>query len=57
MFENISFLGGNQRDLAREKNQKKQAQQKKSQSAAEKAGNSGISTEKRQDRFGIKWML
>ena len=33
------FQGGNQRDLAREKNQKKQQQQKKSQSAAEKTGN------------------
>ncbi|KAL1234890.1 Modifier of protein aggregation [Trichinella pseudospiralis] len=38
---------GNQRDLAREKAQKKQRQQQKNQAAAEKSGNKGVSMEKR----------
>jgi len=41
---------GNQRDLARAKNAKKQEQLKKSQGANQKDGNKGVSTEKRLDR-------
>uniref|UniRef100_A0A914EEH6 Small EDRK-rich factor-like N-terminal domain-containing protein n=1 Tax=Acrobeloides nanus TaxID=290746 RepID=A0A914EEH6_9BILA len=41
---------GNQRDLARAKNAKKQEQLKKTQAASNKSGNAGVSTEKRMDR-------
>ena len=41
---------GNQRDLAREKNAKKQQALKKSQGAAAKDGNAGVSTDKRLER-------
>jgi len=42
---------GNQRELAREKNAKKQQQAKKTQAAAQKTGNTvSVSTEKRMDR-------
>ena len=43
--------GGNQRDLAREKNQKKLQEQQKKKSAADKTGNKGLSLEERKHRF------
>ena len=44
------FTGGNQRDLARSKCAKKQADLEKSKSAAEKDGNKGLSLEARKQR-------
>ena len=44
------FLGGNQRDLAREKNQKKQAEMKKKQGSNQKDGNKGMTLEERKQR-------
>jgi hypothetical protein len=44
------IIGGNQRDLARLKNAKKQQELKKSAPSAEKAGNSGARLETRQQR-------
>uniref|UniRef100_A0AC35GGT6 Small EDRK-rich factor-like N-terminal domain-containing protein n=1 Tax=Panagrolaimus sp. PS1159 TaxID=55785 RepID=A0AC35GGT6_9BILA len=44
------FSCGNQRDLARLKNAKKQQELKKSQGAAAKEGNAGVSTDKRLER-------
>ncbi|CAP38717.1 Protein CBR-MOAG-4 [Caenorhabditis briggsae] len=41
---------GNQRDLAREKNQKKMAEQKKRQGAAGQEGNAGLSMDNRMNR-------
>jgi len=41
---------GNQRDLAREKNQKKQQEQKKGKAASDKDGNKGLSLEERKAR-------
>lgn len=41
---------GNQRELAREKNMKKQQQQKKTQGTAEKGTNAGVSQDKRMER-------
>ncbi|CAO4359898.1 unnamed protein product [Caenorhabditis nigoni] len=41
---------GNQRDLAREKNQKKMAEQKKRQGAAGQEGNAGLSMDSRMNR-------
>jgi len=41
---------GNQRELARERNAKKQAQTNKSKSTSEKGTNSMVSTEKRMER-------
>jgi hypothetical protein len=41
---------GNQRDLARLKNAKKQQEMKKAQGAAVKGANAGLSTDKRMDR-------
>lgn len=41
---------GNQRELAREKAMKKQGEQKKKQSAADKASNKGLSLEERRRR-------
>jgi len=46
----MGSLGGNQRELARLKNAKKQEQMKKSQNSANKDGNNGVSTEKRMER-------
>jgi len=46
----VSILGGNQRDLAREKNQKKQADAKKKQGASAKEGNKGMTLEERKAR-------
>uniref|UniRef100_A0AC35TXE1 4F5 domain-containing protein n=1 Tax=Rhabditophanes sp. KR3021 TaxID=114890 RepID=A0AC35TXE1_9BILA len=43
-------LGGNQRDLAREKNAKKLKEAQKSKGANAQVGNEGMSTEKRQER-------
>ncbi|PIO74435.1 4F5 family protein [Teladorsagia circumcincta] len=45
-----SYLGGNQRDLARERNLKKQLEQKKKAGAAAKEGNAGLSTDARKIR-------
>ncbi len=46
----INVLGGNQRELARAKNAKKQASQGKSKSAADKGGSKGAGLEKRKER-------
>ena len=45
----MPFLGGNQRDLAREKAQKKQSG--KAQASAEMAGNKGLTLEQRRARY------
>lgn len=47
------FTGGNQRDLARSKCAKKQADLERSKSAAEKDGNKGLSLEARKQRFVV----
>ena len=44
------FSGGNQRELARQKNAKKQAAVAKSKAAADKAGNKGAGLEQRKQR-------
>ena len=46
----LLYLGGNQRDLARSKAAKKQADQNKSKSASEKEGNKGMTLEARKQR-------
>lgn len=46
-------LGGNQRELARQKNAKKQ--QQKSKSANDKAGNKGAGLEQRKHRYHLTW--
>lgn len=43
--------GGNQRDLAREKNAKKALELQKNKSAAEKEGNKGLTLEARKQRY------
>lgn len=43
--------GGNQRELARQKNAKKQASQGKAKGAAEKGSNKGASLEQRKHRY------
>ena len=45
------MTGGNQRDLAREKNQKKLQEQAKKKGASDKTGNKGMSLEERKHRF------
>jgi len=49
-FLGIHCLGGNQRDLAREKNQKKQQELAKKKGATDKEGNKGLSLEARNHR-------
>jgi len=50
VYTSGTMTRGNQRELAREKATKKQQQASKSQGANNKAGNSGMSTEKRMER-------
>lgn len=50
-------VGGNQRDLARVKAQKKQLEAQKSKAAAEKEGNKGLSLEARKQRYVIPFMF
>jgi len=44
------FLGGNARDLAREKNQKKQLEQAKKKGISDKGSNQGLTLEQRKQR-------
>lgn len=44
------FIGGNQRELARARNAKKQASVAKSKAGAEQGGNKGAGLEKRKER-------
>lgn len=46
-----SYSGGNQRELARQKNQKKQQEIQKKKVADEKTGNKGMSLEERRRRY------
>lgn len=46
------ILGGNQRELAREKHIKKQQELKKKTSAEKKDGNRGLTLEERRHRYG-----
>ena len=46
----LNILGGNQRELAREKHIKKQQEQKKKLSAEKKDGNRGLTLEERRHR-------
>lgn len=46
----ICYLGGNQRELARQKNAKKQASLAKSKAASDKSGNKGAGLEQRKQR-------
>lgn len=47
----IFISGGNQRDLAREKNQKKQLELAKRKAANDKGSNKGMSLEQRKQRY------
>lgn len=47
---NYFYLGGNARDLAREKNQKKQQEQAKRKGIADKGSNQGLTLEQRKQR-------
>ena len=49
-------IGGNQRELARQKNAKKQAEQSKKKAAADKGGNKGMSLEERKHRCELLYM-
>ena len=49
--------GGNQRELARQKNQKKQMEQQKKKGADNKDGNKGMSLEERRQRWFDHWFL
>lgn len=49
--------GGNQRELARQKNQKKQVEQQKKKAADDKDGNKGMSLEERRQRWFHYWFL
>jgi len=44
------FIGGNARDLAREKNQKKQQEQAKKKGISDKGSNQGLTLEQRKQR-------
>jgi len=44
------FVGGNARDLAREKNQKKQLEQAKKKGISDKGSNQGLTLEQRKQR-------
>lgn len=50
-FCTILVLGGNQRDLAREKNQKKQSELAKKKAANDKNSNKGMTLEQRKQRL------
>ena len=50
MLNLLEMTGGNQRDLAREKNQKKQQDMAKKKAADQKDGNKGMSLEERKHR-------
>lgn len=50
MFNFQSNLGGNQRELARQKNQKKQQDVTKKKGANDKDGNKGLTLEERKHR-------
>lgn len=52
-FAFCASLGGNQRDLARSKSQKKAQDIERSKSAAEKDGNKGLTLEQRKQRCVI----
>lgn len=47
----LFFSGGNQRELARQKNKKKQEDLKKKQAADNKDGNRGLTLEERRHRY------
>lgn len=49
-------IGGNQRELARQKNAKKQAEQSKKKAGADKGGNKGMSLEERKHRCELLYM-
>ena len=49
----FSDLGGNQRELARAKNQKKQLEIQKKKGACDKSSNAGLTLEQRKHRFVI----
>lgn len=49
-FAFIEFSGGNQRELARAKNQKKQQEIQKKKGANDKSSNSGLTLEQRKHR-------
>ncbi|KAL5966713.1 Modifier of protein aggregation 4 [Taenia solium] len=44
---------GNQRELARQKNQQKQKENQKKSGSKDKAGNKGLTLEERRQRFGF----
>lgn len=44
------FIGGNQRELARQKNQKKQQEQQKRKGSNDKDSNKGLTLEQRKQR-------
>jgi hypothetical protein len=46
----VICLGGNQRELSRVKNAKKQQEQSKAKAASDKEGNKGLSLEARKQR-------
>jgi hypothetical protein len=46
----VFYLGGNQRELSRVKNAKKQQEQSKAKGASDKDGNKGLSLEARKQR-------
>ncbi|KAL3866329.1 hypothetical protein ACJMK2_043636 [Sinanodonta woodiana] len=50
MTEKLLKLRGNQRELARQKNLKKQQELSKSKAASDKNGNKGLSLEERRQR-------
>jgi 4F5 protein related disordered region len=50
-LSNSCCIGGNQRDLAREKNMKKQAEHSKAKKADDKDGNKGMSLQDRKQRY------
>lgn len=47
----LTFSGGNQRDLARQKNLKKQQETSKTKKADDKDGNKGMSLQDRKQRY------
>ncbi|XP_033607006.1 modifier of protein aggregation 4 isoform X1 [Cryptotermes secundus] len=47
---NLFHIGGNQRELARQKNQKKQQEQQKRKSSNDKDSNKGLTLEQRKQR-------
>jgi 4F5 protein related disordered region len=47
----MTFTGGNQRDLARQKNLKKTQETSKAKKADEKDGNKGLNLQERKQRY------